>query len=559
MEWCKKLPRTADPDFIAFIDTPSPLTRKLREKWLYQLAYNKDWATYDRYYSDSTDTNLQCHALTAMYHEGKIQQTKDRIASLWLNGNSQPKACDALFNTLLSQHEISDELLHKRIILALENNNTSLARYLLKHYQPARTQDADLLASIRQTPLLITTLKPGEFHDAFYLYGLKLIASRNLDKAIELFETTTLLNETQKQQFIADVALQKAIHNQPDTKQWFNRVHAAFRNETLIEWQIKYSLLHHQWAEIITLVDQSNTPNEPGFQYWKARALQALGQPEAAKIVYQQVAQKRNYYGFLASARLKKHPNFENELVTTNSQRLLPYQPITEQIRLLYTTHQTLDASRLLNDFMLELPKQDKSALTYWLANQLHWYGKSIYLSSAPDLNNQLETRFPLAHWNAVKESANSYQIPGELIYAVIRQESMFNHDIVSSAGANGLMQIMPATAKATAKQAHIQYSDKKQLFSPQKNIHIGTAYLKLLAKQYHQHPVLMMSAYNAGPRQTNYWLKNHSPTDIDIWIETLPWRETRNYLKNILSFYAVYQFRTHKTPDLSAFMRRFS
>ena len=224
----------------------------------------------------------------------------------------------------------------------------------------------------------------------------------------------------------------------------------------------------------------------------------------------------------------------------------------------MYLSHQTVQASRLLNDFVSELPKDEKSALAFWIADHLHWHGKSIYLSNNDELNNQLSLRFPLAHRKTIKEYAENYHIPQEFIYAIIRQESSFQEDVVSSAGANGLMQVMPATAHLVARHEKIPYTDKNQLLTSQKNIHIGTAYLQQLAKQFHQHPVLMAAAYNAGPRQANYWLKNHEPKEIDIWIETLPWRETRNYLKNIIAFYAVYQYRMQEKLNLNNVMRPF-
>lgn len=560
-QWCKNLPRSPDPDFLAFIDTPTPLTKKLREKWLYQLAYNKDWTTFTQYYQGSTDTNLQCYALTALYSQGKIQEVKQGLPPLWLNGGSQPKACDNLFTTLLKTNEINENMLQQRIVLALENNNLSLARYLLKQHKPARIKDADLLTSIYQNPKSITQLEPGSLHGEFYLYGLKLIVPRNIDAAIHLAETPLakkIMNHAQHQNFLATIALYKAMRNQPDAERWFNQVNSSFYNETLLEWEIRYALIHHNWQKVIYLVEQSKNKEEPCCQYWLARALDETGQKTKAEELYLKLSEKRNYYGFLASLKLKKHLSFENEPISDNPQKLLPYKQITDQIQTFYVTHQTLEASRLLNDFVSELPKNDKSALASWVANHLHWYGKSIYLGNADDLNNQLALRFPLAHWTAVQENSKTYQIPKELIYAVIRQESSFNDDIMSGAGANGLMQLMPGTAAAIAKRANIQYFDKKQLFLPHKNISIGTAYLQQLSKQFHQHPVLMMAAYNAGPRQVNYWLKNHEPKEIDIWIETLPWRETRNYLKNIISFYAVYQYRTHEKMSLNAFMQPF-
>lgn len=558
-QWCQHLPKTADPEFLAFIDKPTPLTYKLREKWLYQLAYNKDWTTFSRYYPGSTDTNLQCYALTALYNQGKHEQAIAGSKALWLNGNSQPIACNALFTALLANHEINDHLIQQRIVLALDNNNLTLAKYLLKQLKPARIKDTELLTTIKQNPKRITQLEYGPLHGEFYLYGLKLMVSRNMDEAIRLSESPhakKIMNDAQKQKFFAHIALYKAMRNQPDAAFWFSRVKREEYNEVLLEWEVRYALIHHHWHKVIYLISQSKNKKEPNYLYWMARALSALGERQTANELYERIAVKRNYYGFLASLRLNKHPSFENEPTTYNTHQLAPYKPITDQIKDLYTSHQTPQASKLLNDFISELPKNEKSALASWVANDLNWHDKSIFLSTNDDLNNQLTLRFPLAHRDAVKANARNYQIPPELIYAVIRQESLFHDDIVSAAGANGLMQIMPATARIVAKRAHIDYTNKEQLFSPQKNIHIGTAYLQQLANQYHQHPLLMMAAYNAGPRQVNYWLKNHEPKEIDIWIETLPWRETRNYLKNIIAFYAVYQYRMHERLSLDAFMQ---
>jgi soluble lytic murein transglycosylase len=561
LEWTQHLPTTPDPDFLSFIEKPTPLTKKLREKWLYQLAYNKDWATFSQYYRDSSDTNLQCYAQTARLNQGKTQEVLSAAKSLWLSASSLPKACDALFATLLKNGDLSEELIERRVALALENNNLSLARYLLKQCKPARIQDAEMLSDIYQKPTRITQLQPSRLQGEFYLYGLKRIAARNLDTAIELANTPhgkKMMNDAQKQSFYAYIALYKAMRNLPDAPIWFAKVKPTFQNDVLLDWEIRYALNHRNWPEVIRVIHQANDKNNPGNLYWLARAKAELGEKDTANKLYHDLALKRNYYGFLASLQLKQKPHFENEASLPNPKILSAYKPITDQIQDLYLSHQTVQASRLLNDFVSELPKDEKSALAFWIADHLHWHGKSIYLSNNDELNNQLSLRFPLAHRKTIKEYAENYHIPQEFIYAIIRQESSFQEDVISSAGANGLMQVMPATAHLVAKREKIAFTDKNQLLTSQKNIHIGTAYLQQLAKQFHQHPVLMAAAYNAGPRQANYWLKNHEPKDIDIWIETLPWRETRNYLKNIIAFYAVYQYRMQEKLSLRHLMKPF-
>ncbi len=387
------------------------------------------------------------------------------------------------------------------------------------------------------------------------------MVNKDLSQAMpfwQLARNLHFLSHAQQQKFMAYAALYEAVRDHQDTLEWFSKVNPTFYNDTLIEWQIRFSLKDKQWQRVEYLINQIQGKETPCWQYWLARSLEGQGKKEKATAIYQILTKTRNYYGFLASHRLKTAPNFENERTVTNKQILKPYQSITDKIHALYVTKQTMQASRLLNDFMSELPKDDKSALLYWLSNDLQWHGKTVFLSSNAQLNNQLFLRFPLAYEKSVKTYAKNYQIPKELIYAIIRQESGFRDDIVSPAGAHGLMQIMPATAKSISKNKKITYADKKELFSSQKNIQIGTAYLQQLNNRFHQHPILVAAAYNAGPKQANYWMKNHPPEEIDIWIETLPWKETRNYLKNIIAFYAVYQYRMQHKSDLSPFMKHF-
>ncbi len=190
------------------------------------------------------------------------------------------------------------------------------------------------------------------------------------------------------------------------------------------------------------------------------------------------------------------------------------------------------------------------------MVTELKWPEKGLQLTNNKALYNQIALRFPTAYQKIVEKNAKNFNFPPEFVYAIIRQESTFRKKVVSHAGAYGLMQLLPQTAKQMARKEHISYRSRPELFSPEKNIQLGTAYLKYLGQQFNYHPVLIAAAYNAGPRQVKYWLQNHPPKEIDIWIETLPWHETRNYLKNIIAFYAVYQHLLGTRTDLSPFVQ---
>jgi soluble lytic murein transglycosylase len=558
MTWYQNLPLSPSPEFLEFIKGSTPLSNKLRDKWLYELARTKSWTNYLTYYQPTNDINLNCYAQIAKFNSGQHRKAIEDSKPIWLTGDSRPKACDTLFDLLLKSDEFDQNLITQRIALALDRRNISLTRYLLKQYKIPHLNEIQTLGTIYQNPNSITHLQPSEMNAQFYLYGLKRLVSINMDKALTIWnqvKTKQVLHVPQQQAFLAHIALYKAMRNNEDASQWFAKIKPNFYNDVLMDWQIRFALKNSDWKKVGSLIASYSNKDTPCWQYWMARSKEAQGNKEEANALYEPLAKNRHYYGFLASIRLNKKPSFENEKPITTLSALKPYQSIMDQIKTLYLSKQTLQASRLLNDFISELPKDEASALVNWVDKSLQWHGKSVYLSNNEQLNNQLALRFPLAYQDTVKKYAQQYNIPSEFVYAIIRQESGFREDATSSAGALGLMQVMPRTATVVAKAGKITYSDQKQLFVSQKNINIGIAYLQQLAKRFSNHPVLIAAAYNAGPSQVVYWIKNHPPKEIDVWIETLPWAETRNYLKNVMAFYIVYQYRLEHKPSLNKFL----
>ncbi|OGV51764.1 MAG: lytic murein transglycosylase, partial [Legionellales bacterium RIFCSPHIGHO2_12_FULL_42_9] len=542
-------------------DGTAPLAQKLREKWLYELARQENWSMYIQHYQPSTDASLQCYAQFAAYQQGDRQRAIVNSKLKWLTGDSLPPACDKLFILLFKENVFNNALIITRVKLALESRNYTLANYLLKKINHPLRHDDQILESIQQHPQRITRLAPNELSSDFYLYGLKRLLTRNATQAIKLWQQAVRqarLTERQQQSFLTQVALYKAMHNQYDAPAWFAKIKQPFNTEAVIDWHIRFALRHRDWATVESLIKHATNHDSPCWQYWLARAMEAQGRHEQATIIYNNLAPNRHYYGFLASIRQHKPLQFDHETVTPGDQALQLYQPITDQIKALYFSKQTARASRLVNDFASELPKDEKSAFAYWIANNLHWFGKSVYLSTHNDLANQLNLRFPLAYHDLIKQQATHYHLSEALIFAMIRQESAFREDVISFAGARGLMQVMPATARWLSTLRHIPFHDKAQLLSIPYNIMLGTAYLNQLGNRFNNHPLLMAAAYNAGPRQVQAWLNSHPLQQADIWIETIPFYETRNYLKNVIAFYAVYQHRLQQKPNLDAFLRPF-
>lgn len=560
LSWHQNQPETASETFLAFIQQKTPLANKLREKWLYQLGQKKDWANYQTFYQPSADINLQCLNLEAAYYLGAVTKAFEGAKILWLSPESLSPVCNQLFSLFLKEAYFDESLLEARIRLSLAERNIALASFLLKSYKTPHFHEEKTLQRLYQNPKRLNEIAKGPLQGDYYLYALKRLVPIDMKLAIKKAAAySKWLSLKESQDFIAHVALYKAMKNQKDAYLWFASLKPEFYNDSLLDWQIRAALKDQDWPRVVYLINQTKDKDSPCWRYWLARAKESLKQPEEARAIYTKLSEDRNYYGFLASVKRHTAFSFKEEKPKIDLKKLAPYHSILDIIQSAYLSGQISSASRLLTDFMSELPEEDKASLVYWLNKELNWTAKAVALTQDKAMADHLGLRFPLANQKSVALHARNFGIPMALVYSVIRQESEFGENVESSAGARGLMQLMPDTAAMVARLEHIHYSSKAELFSREKNIHLGVAYLGYLAKRFDNHALLMTAAYNAGPGQLKYWLKNHSPKEVDIWIETLPWHETRNYLKNIIAFYAVYQYRLKLKPELSLFLRPFA
>ena len=270
----------ANTSFLDFINGTAPLSVKLREQWLHQLAKNKDWSHFSQYYQSSTNISLQCDEQIANYNTGKHQEALKASIPLWLSGDSRPASCTHLFDTLLKDANFDQNLITERIKLALERRNIQLARYLLKQYKTPHPDELRNLNAVYQNPASIYQLNPGGLNSDFYLYGLKRMVTLNMNQALKLWQqskTYKMLNQAQQQSFLAHIALYKAMRNHEDSLQWFAKVSPQFYNDVLLDWQIRFALKNKNWPEVNALINTSKNKEEPCWQYWLARSLEEQG------------------------------------------------------------------------------------------------------------------------------------------------------------------------------------------------------------------------------------------------------------------------------------------
>lgn len=559
--WIQQFPEKPNAEFIDFIRQSEPLSSKLRSKWLYHLAQKEQWPLFLQYYLPSDNQDLQClNALSTLHQEKTSAQLKQAKALLLSVSLSTSTPCQRLFQFLAKQGLFDTPFLTQGLFKALEQNEFTLAQKFLSAFSPAQPQVLQQLTKIERHPEEIKNLSYSPIAKALYLYGLKRLISKNVEKALTYWQmplSQKHLSDAQKQAFLRELVLYKALHNDEDTLFWFNQIKPEFYTQPLLDRSIRFALKREDWKKVISLIQLSLEKENANWQYWLARAYEAEQDPDAAKAIYERLQKTRHYYGFLASYRLNLPPYLGNEAISSPNPHLTSYNTLLKIIRSYYKNRQNYEAAKILNDFSTELPKEEKSALIAWTIQELQWYHRAIYLSSvAEELNNQLGLRFPIAYRSAVEKAARTHHLFPAFIYALIRQESAFATEAISPAGAYGLMQVMPNTAKFIAKQKKIAYGDKAQLLSFTKNIEIGVAYFSQLLERYDQQLLIAAAAYNAGPQQVSKWLRLKKPLVLDIWVETLPWAETRNYLKHVLASYVIYQHLLGKTADLGLLLQ---
>lgn len=559
--WYTHLPPQYNSGLVKFINQPGPLAEQLRNKWLNFLGEKKNWVLYAQYYRPSTSPTLQCYAATAYWKLNLTAKAMQIATPLWLTGHSQPTACNEIFH-LLNQHlNWHQRYWRTRIIKAIDNKEILLARQLLN-----RGQKVDQIASshfwrLQNQPEFFIHLPNGPWKGEQTLYALKRLVELNRKTTAHYYQLAMsqhLLNEHQKQRYIAHQALYAFMRDDKQAFAWMARLNKLYYNPTLLEWQMRNAILHQQWSRVTLSIHQQPKPYQPDQIYWLAQAEKHLKLNEQSHARLKQLAKQRNYYGFLASRQLHQAPSFQEN--TPCRQTILPYEyhPILNEISRLYHTNTLGRAAQMLNDFILELPQNEKCALVSWVLNTLNWPTEAIALSNQPALFNQISVRFPTKYAQFVIHRAQQVKLDPAFVYAIIRQESAFHPSIVSPVGARGLMQMMPKTAKLITRNYHIPYRLDNELFTPYKNIEIGTQYLAHLSNLFGRHPLLVAAAYNAGPQAVHRWIKQYPSRDIEAWIDTLPWKETRNYLKNIISFQVIYQHRLGLRPNMEQMLRRF-
>jgi len=553
----RKLHRAAEDEVREFLTAyeGSLLASRLRRDWLRQLAKAGHWQSYLADYRPQSDPVLQCWQISARIETGALEGVVADATRLWLVGKSQPAQCDRAFDFLDREGAINDELRYARIRLALANNQPRLARYLARSLADAglgATAAAWIEAhanphkALTHAALTDDTPRTREV----VIHAISRIARTNVDHASNAWNRladkyTFSAEEHGKVRAIIGVAAARAEH--PEQIALLAAVPREAVDDTVEKYRIRQGIRLRAWKELAqwTLTDPVGDTNVLRWRYWHARALQQLGQVDAANARFRELAQQRDYYGFLsadqldAENRMNDHPIAPTPAETT----AISARPGIVRARELFLIDLPFKARREWAFEVDHMSPRDLEVAAH-LVNQWGWYDRAILALGKAASYDDLEVRFPVEHEALIRSYAAKRQVPAAVLYAIIRTESAFMDDARSPAGALGLMQVMPATGRETARRIGATLPSARALLNPEKNVMIGSAYLKQVLDRFDGSFSMAAAAYNAGPHRVRSWLPESGCVPADIWVDTIPFTETRRYVRRA-SFYAtVYQWR---------------
>jgi len=545
---------TARPEEITiFIEAfkTSPVSARMRTAWLRSLAKNQRWDDFLKYYRPTKDKTLNCYREQARLHVYKKNSPIERVRSIWLTGASLPDECDELIKVWTNNNLLTKQMLKQRIQLALKKRNVNLARYLIKQL-PSITRN-NMLSWLRvyKNPRILLDDDIIQHPDAVALANFKFaaLAWYYPDEAIKFAKKISRIKKFSsvrgKLNQILAISLARKSHAQ--ASYWLGQVTGKYASDRVIKWKIRTALYLGDWQAVLSNINRLGKTErfEDRWQYWRARAYAQLKQTTKANTIYKKISQNRSYEAFLAADIINadytfKHKDLDIDLKFVESLKNNAGMARTRELMLLKRFSQ---ARSEWNRATAKLTSKQKAS-SAWLAYQWGWSHQAIVTLAGIAEWNDLALRFPLKHMPEIQENTRSTIIDPALALAVIRQESAFQENAVSASNARGLMQLMPATAKEVAGELKIKLHNMQQLNSPSVNIKLGVYYLNTIKNELLQHPVLAIAAYNAGKSRVKAWLNKRKVLPVDIWIETVPFKETRNYLRNILAYSVVYEKR---------------
>ncbi len=519
----------------------TPLANRLREDWLKELARRQAWGSFEREYGklDSPSVELQCLKTQAALARSD-SSTLNSNKSFWFNGKAAPTACNAAFDALFNAGILSTDDAWWRIRQALAGNRADFARQLSPRVGSPAEFSASNFALINSSPeKQLARLGSGRANRELQLYALELIGRKSPEQAASLIEGLSDQFSVADQRFAwQQLGLTAARRHHPSASVWLGKANMNDLEEEDQAWFIRSALRAGDWAAVEQRINAmpKETQDKRTYRYWLARVYETKNKPVEAKAIYLALSDGFDYYGLLAQEKIGSILQESRAPYTLNNEDVRQIAKLPGIVRALQLNDQgwRVEGNREWN-FAIQNLSDTQLLAAAELARKNKMFDRSIYTAERTKSIHDFTLRYPVPYQTETEAAARAQDLDPAWVYGLIRQESRFISEIRSSANAAGLMQLMPNTAKWVATKMGMTRFKPQNVTDVQTNVQMGTYYLAYWANNFNGNAVLTTAGYNAGPGNARKWRADRD-LDPTIYIETIPFSETRDYVKKVLS-----------------------
>jgi soluble lytic murein transglycosylase len=521
-----------------------PFADRLRGEYLKKLAKKQDWTSFSNEISNYQleDPTVACYAAESSAINGDVS-VLEGAKSLWMQAKEQPGNCTSLYDRMQAAGVLTEDDIWERFRLALADGRVNLAKAIVKRSKTFDAIQYKLIDKAYTSPTLVLNKKLVSFKTRFgrelNLFALNRIVKTDSQQALNAYKNVEdLFKPDDRSYFYGRLALLAAQRQESQALQWFQRAENTDLTKEQLAWCVRAALREKNWSVVLKTVAKMSPgqADEGAWRYWKARALKAQNQTLEANVLFAKLSTERHFYGWLA----------QDELEDAMSAPLNTYKVEDSEVQEIANApaFQRVEALQRL-DFRWEAKSEwvqatkdfdDKQLLAAAeFAARKNWYDLAIITADKTTEMHDFALRYPTPYRNLMKPAASEQAIDEAWVYGITRQESRFVYSAKSSVGASGLMQLMPATAKWAARRVGIENYNNGMIHDLDTNIALGTYYLRYTLDLMNGQETMATAAYNAGPGRARKWAAA-IPLEGAIYVETIPFAETRNYVQKVMA-----------------------
>ena len=538
-----------------------PFAERLRGEWLKKLGKQQDWQVFFDQYPNykREDIAVQCYALFGKsIAEGAGADIAAQTRKLWMTTADLPGSCNPLFDGMQKAGALTTDDLWDRFRLALQNGKLPLAKNIAGRIAEFDEKDLKLLDIANQTPKALlddkaTVVKSGRKKTVIKisasfktragieinLFALDRLARSNVPQAVEeLEQLQNKLSSTDRAFAWGRIAYHAARTHNPQALEYYALAKNTILDKEQLAWKVRAALREQNWDVVDATISlmPPEQQQEGAWRYWKARSLNEKGLTVEANKILGPLSRERHYYGWLAAEDVEsaignidqEYKVSDVEVTAIASQLAIKRSLELQKLGMRWEAKaEWVWATRNFDD------KELLAAAEYALRQE--WYDIAIATADNTKQLHDFKLRYPTPYRDLFRAAAENEGVDEAWIYGLARQESRFMHYAKSGVGAAGLMQIMPATAKWAAKRIGINDYNSDLIHDLTTNVSIGTYYIRYTFELMNGQAVMATAAYNAGPSRAKRWLAS-APMEAAIYIETIPFAETRNYVQKVMA-----------------------